>query len=128
MSQELRALDAAVAEKVMGYGVIQKAEDHRDGWGHTSEGGWFEFMPDLWVAGDPLHPVPHYSRDWSAMQRVVERMAELGWDVTMRNQRNPAANYAQFQNDDYRKHSESGTTLSLPEAVCRAALAAVGAG
>ncbi|HTG26083.1 MAG TPA: hypothetical protein VK681_39160 [Reyranella sp.] len=66
--------------------------------------------------------VPHYSSTWSGMELVVERMAALGWDCEMQVCEGFGTSAEFTAQPDRRAIHSSGT---LPECVCRAALAAL---
>jgi hypothetical protein len=106
MSNELtnRELNRLVAEKVMGLHV-QFSNAHGGDWTGTSiETGYARVLP--------------YSTDISAAMKVVEKMRSEGYLVFIRGKETWTVQF-----EGLVVANESATTL--PEAICRAALAAI---
>lgn len=101
-----RELDALTAEKVMGLRVV-RCPDHGDCI------YWHAYGPDR-----PDGQLPEYSTDIAEAWQVVEKLRDLDpeiwWDVHWE---------CVFNTNDSRVW---GTADTAPEAICRAALAAVG--
>jgi hypothetical protein len=97
-----RELDALVAEKVMGADVVV-----RDG--------------RAYINGNPYDRLPNYSTDIAHAWQIVERMAD--WRVVI--ERVPSGEWEVMF--DTRRVFENVKADTLPLAICRAALAAVGA-
>lgn len=109
-----RELDALVAEKVMGWKRLP--------------GNWRGI---IWA--DPQYPATgtirseeHFeaSTDPGAAWKVVEAMRAKGWDYEIGSEDTGDSVYCEFSKDKSEGHVYETT---MPEAVCRAALAAVGA-
>lgn len=159
MSQELsgRALDAAVAEKVMGEvqpsgEPMPYSENYRNGFDRYLATGPISSPEGNWLCiyqyenGDVAEWIPRpFSSDWSAMQRVVGRMNELGhrlelfqadkrrWGPDAVTKLIPLPGEMEHEHDAWFALFDNGMggTPSMgetaPLALCRAALAAVGA-
>lgn len=118
-----RELDAAVAERVMGWHVESVNYPHTD-----------EYF-DNWVDADG---VGHYSVNKSADQwlpsefiqhamQVVEKMRKRGWKVILSNSTlNETWEAAMFHNSEGVTWQRVAAEGPLPEAICLAALQAVG--
>lgn len=103
-----RELDFLVSTHVMGMVAFKGAL-----------GCWFENTPD---EEDVAHVLPHYSSDMVAAWRVVERMETLGFHMDM-------LRYVGGRADVRFVSGDGGGVCGLrpvPEAICHAALAAVG--
>lgn len=111
-----RALDALVAEKVMGF--------------RRSE-AWLDASPRHYA--DPEWPdytqeTPRYSTDIGAAWQVVENLADRGWKVDVQNRYYPCwAVHVHFPLPDTRNVFETSELLfgAVPHAICLAALKAV---
>lgn len=105
-----RALDAAVAEKVMGEKV------------------WCHPITRIWRMGDNSYradkSIPAYT-SWDAAGQVVERLKELGYVVKMEAW--PEAWYWAYVGREDEAPWEAAEPESMPLAICRAALAALAA-
>jgi Phage ABA sandwich domain len=146
-----RELDALVAEKVMG--LAWEKVTHTMGWAVTVDGSREPITRDEWelrrngqpiiVSGPLMHglyacPVPGYSTDIAAAWEVVEKL-DAGWFFQVeridgdyheptgyREPGRKARWAASFQR--WRTSIPfSAVANSVPEAICRAALKAVGA-
>jgi hypothetical protein len=120
-----RALDALVAEKVMGWTAL-----------HRRDGGSAEYLgtvPDNSFVGastakripGKTYCVPEYSTDIAAAWLVVERMRADGWWPEVKylvDWDNAAKWYAACHRPP---HQWSATAATAPLAICRAALAAL---
>lgn len=125
---DLRALDREVAEKVMGV-TVERKEFAFAGIGYritTTHPAFFQHSEaEAWSR------CAAYSSDPSAMMEVVEKMREKGWSVgmsTVLSVTPPLREQwrATFMRErDAVMDRESAMADALPEAVCRAALAAV---
>jgi len=102
-----------IAEKVMGWLPFQLVEG----------GDWFRGE----LGDDPAYPIglPDFTTDGNAMLMVIERMRELGWvcELTADATANRLCIFGKFI-DGHLIETKS-TALTLPEAVCKAALAAM---
>jgi hypothetical protein len=110
--QELDAIDAEVARHIIGFGdrVKRYAGSSR------------------WHIGDAFPvAVRQYSRDWSAMGEVVEKMRADGYGWSFESMNNLQYR-AEFAPGNYGTDAEEYRSIqdSLPLAVALAALAAVG--
>lgn len=117
-----RELDAEVAEKVMGWRDL------------GDDGRWVSGVCPTAKAGD-VYPTPvgdginryapPFSEEIQFAWDVIGKMRELGWLAAVIQ--GPSLWEAQFahSNDDFADVSCEGITA--PEAICRAALAALGA-
>lgn len=128
---DLRALDREIATKVMGCDVrLERCGPDDDPWyrPHCACGG-------AWGRSHARQPeterehyfgasvLAEYSSDPSAMMQVIQKMREKGWDVAMSTMLVVGQWHVAFVTDDELVDAEA---LTLPEAVGRAALAAVG--
>lgn len=151
-----RALDVAVAERVLGLRVV--ARDWPCGYppsggpleaSYWPEGDAFRRMPDaVWAdraddwppavrvaGGAPMayvQPVPRYSSDWAAAGEVLERLGALGYHARVQSPFAPGKPWW----CGFTPHGCSGwngrpdyqeSGATGPEAICRAALATVDA-
>jgi hypothetical protein len=109
--EELRALDALVAEKVMGWSEIV------DGWGLRP-------IEQRQHGRESIKErVPLYSLNIASAMEVVERMRKQGWSFacTLYEGKLPYASFCRGT----AASSKNAEADSLPEAICRAALAAI---
>lgn len=106
-----RELDAKVAEKVMGWWAIMLPADDR----MVASG-----IPPK--EGHEREGVPHYSTSIEAAWEVVEKMHQEWWFTLVQG---PDGWLADFYNDMDVRHRAKAKTA--PEAICLAALKAVGA-
>lgn len=117
-----RERDALVAEMVMGWGAVVM--------GATSVAGGVE--PGSHYPG--AVPVPPYTTDIAAAWRVVEHMANDGFDFEVSGDPydGDESRFAYFYKGDSNAPWKSGTVeakawaSAAPEAICRAALRAMG--
>lgn len=153
-----RELDALVAERVMGWtrvrnepAVYPTKSEHSSGQVIIAPRGWMN--PD----GDVLHgqrpgtepddnyaiaDIPHYSTRIGAAWQVLEKMREMGWQITLHCAESPVrpSDWAPFVATPFRLEPEPnpdreiavmhnrnpGVGDTAPEAICRAALKTVG--
>ena len=122
-ANNLRQLDAEVAERVMGFQPCRCSFVHAV---------ISPPPPRCASCGRPLSPP--YSSDISAAFQVVERMRELGWEVEVDSHSEPSSTWrVRFEP---RKHETTSLAnrvwaatiewdASLPLAICKAALDAL---
>jgi hypothetical protein len=133
---ENRELDALVAERVMGWPVLTQPDNPK------GNDEWYASLPFPCLI---LHPWGGYwlQRGWldmvdfrpsesiEAAMQVVEKMTQLGFRfryVMRGNFENNGLHHAAFDHADWADANplyQSPLAKSLPEAICRAALAAV---
>jgi len=122
-----RELDAKVAEKVMGLEVYRSRQDWmQKGMPHIAEWAETVFYPAYWHPEYELATVvSNYSTDIKASFEVVEKLGEDGWIVTLHRDLKWFCDLVWFTADDttWLPTTEADT---LPEAICKAALKAVG--
>jgi hypothetical protein len=118
-----RDLDARVAIEVMGWTELWSGGKYRMAYPPCEQ-----VMPT--INESERHHVPHYSTDMTAAWCVVERMRELGWTEHIRGYigDDRGEHVCTFYNDDQMIDSEWHWADTAPEAICAAALAAVGGG
>ena len=124
---DLLALDAEIAERIMGRAVTRDAyvyDPAGGGAGFTGPGFTDTFLP----ATGSMEMIPRYSTSGDAMLEVLARMKALGWKPYL-SEPSDGTHLATFvrsasiiQEDEVVK----ATAPTLPEAVARAALKAVG--
>lgn len=118
MSDDLRELDAQVAERIMGWLPPSHADTvamrGRQFMSHSTYDGLY-----LSPLGE-IRQVPRYSSDIAAAMEVVERLQIDGYDVEMLGH---DGWYVVFRETHAPTPKTFGATL--PEAICRAALKAV---
>lgn len=114
MTDELRELDRMVAEKVMGWQLAEA-------WTPGSQEPWWR-KADGWMV-----PLPPFTTDIAAAWQVVERMRELGWYYGVSGSIS-IGEIAMFRVLGDAALVRSGTASTAPEAICRAALAALETG
>ena len=121
-----RELDAKVAEKVMGLEVFTSRQDWmQKGMPHIAEWAESVIYPAFWHPKFELATVVDpYSTDIKAAWEVVEKLGEDGWIVTLHRDFKWYCDLTWFTEDDTASTSVEANTL--PEAICKAALAAVG--
>lgn len=122
MSEQLsgRALDLAVAERVMGFDRLTARIDpmNRDG-----EPQYYMGYP----LGHDFAPV--YSQSIEAAMQVVENMREQGWSITLTDDDDRSGDHTWFV--EFTKHDAKyfltgeAADNELPVAICRAALEAL---
>ena len=135
-AMELRERDAVVAEKVMGleylcvgyFGTEDETPRMRElhGWmgrvGIWSVGSYFVNVDsDFWIEAERRQ----YTTSWDAMREVVEKMRAAGWSWSVDHTwgaRYARAGFTRLHKDEY----ASGYAEAAPEAVCIAALTALG--
>jgi hypothetical protein len=110
-----QALDQLVAEKVMGW-TLKKIGDHRV-WGQT---GWAP--AGNYTTGEKVFAP---STDIAAAWEVVERLNKLHIDVDVHSNASGKKSVVAWGQVE---SVNSGHVLSVPLAICRAALKVVGAG
>lgn len=141
-----RALDAAIAVEVMGYRwyvgeYIGPSEGSAtrmfflspEGVKRFRDGGDWRMAesPDY---RDAVPVVPEFSSSWSAVQMVVEKMREKGWNFQVFGPETGNEKWRgkfEFHVHPLSAHQERrvvGVADTFPIAVCRAALAAVRGG
>lgn len=116
-----RDLDAAVAERVMGW---RRNPDYKN-----IEVPILDMAFEWYVSGYGSNDLPRYSESIEAAMRVVEKMRELGRVVRMQAWRigEWAVSFSKYTKPDYAMvETEWGYGDTLPEAICRAAYAAIG--
>lgn len=108
-----RALDAVVAERVMGWRIDDPEEDAWVKDANTLSGRTFGAHVSEWSP----------STDIAAAMEVVEKMRADGWSFasTLYEGQLPYASFCKGT----AKSSRNAQATTLPEAICRAALAAV---
>ena len=106
-------LDALVAEKVMG-------------WERYDRHGWWLTNPAEHL-DRALAVLPDYafSTSWEGVGLVIERMRELGWEMALDDLRYSYRAVFRRRQDEELRYSQSRQRPTAPEAVCRAALAAL---
>lgn len=128
-------LDAAVAERVMGYRwwrtTLRYSTEVRRALCHP------EFKNDEWQLADGTEEaftgsnpfLPFYSTSWAAAMDVVAKMQADGWKVEMTDDSCETIMpwfVSFFRSDEKHFEIHDSGAETLPEAICRAALAAVG--
>lgn len=140
-----RELDAEIHVRVMGFPLESKlvgdgasketalrCEPENAAWRVRSEADkyWDRFSPD---GSERVVIAPHYSESIEAAMAVVEKMAQLGWQIEMVNAHklhtlvtdNSRIWYVRLINDENDLNNWSEERESLPEAISRAALKAL---
>lgn len=110
-----RDLDAAVAERVMGWFLVDRREM-----------GWKPNGPDVWATGDEENPTFQLftpSTSISAAMEVVEKMRQRGYRWNAQTPRGRGWEIQCYLTTT-RGRGDKFKGL-LPEAICRAALAAI---
>jgi len=120
MSEYHARVDALVAEHVMGWAdVAYVATGYGDGRNNTREGYWYEWRGrrtrDTWT---PHEQIPPFSTSIAHAWRVVEKMRELGWNITVCAQDMLGCTMHKFRESCYVEAD------SIPWAICLAALQA----
>ena len=105
-------LDALVAERVMGWKVHRYKSLHTTGWIPEEVGVIFPFEP---------------SRKALGMERVLDRMIALGWNPSMDYDKADGGWLVVMCGKGDYEDAPKFTSMNLNEAVCKAALIAVGA-
>lgn len=116
-----RDLDAAVAERVMGW---QRQPDYNY---------WMSFPAGESFSLHALIATWSPSESIEAAMQVVEKMWQLGWSIEMANggklgtlaTARIVSWYVRFVEDENDLNNWSAEAETLPEAICRAALRAV---
>lgn len=124
-----RNLDAAVAERIMGWANV--------------ESGCYTPIGQEWCGDDPEGTggfnrtgrkiIPRYSERIADAMEVVEKMWQADWQVEMVNGHklntlitdNVQIWYVRFINNENDMDNWSAEAATLPEAICRTALAAL---
>ena len=114
-------LDALVAEKVMGWkkwrgvdGYDVWIRQETDGWTHTvARESWP--AKQMWAAFQEWKPSSNMSNVWEA----VEKLQSMGWTWQMSVERGVFRAYC-------RASSQGESDISMPHAICLAALRVVG--
>ncbi len=126
MSNELRKLDAEVAEKVMGW-LRWDGEDDWNGPAHTT----FFCSDSQWLTvyeGGAEEPTQYFSpsTDIAAAFQVAEKMTatNTNWEVEIDQQRGSSEKWKVIFWDGSDPSAQAGAE-TLPLAICRAALKAV---
>lgn len=123
-----RELDIAIAERVMGYDWWRsKVSGKRCLFPEGRQYPWFIYRAtgDEQLTADYDHQVPPYSTSIEAAMEVVEKLRTEHWCVTLMNQFSKGPQwYVSFETVEGETYA---TCDSLPEAICLAALKAVGA-
>lgn len=109
-----RELDAAVAEKVMGWTNFDLGASVH----------WRRGTPPDWLNRSQRTDIPPYSSSWAAAGLVVEALRKRG--CRMKLVENPDGWFCEFYKDG--RAAGYWEAASMPEAVARAALAALEAG
>jgi hypothetical protein len=117
--QELsgRELDAAVAERVMGWERVHEESTwngyatHKQLLGSSPAGRKYGCY-------DPVYGVPHYSRDWSSGGLVIEEMRK-------RTESREWTTFVEFLADETDCDYDELMMKISPDLICRAALAAM---
>ena len=112
-----RDLDAQVAEKVMGFSILI-ADKPMLGFIGQGDPYWLD-------AYKQPRMTPFYSTDIKAAFEVVEKLGKDGWIVTLHRDFNWYCDLAWLTEDDTTWTSADAAD-TLPEAICLAALKAVG--
>lgn len=115
-------LDSAIAERVMQWTLADR------------RGMRWDQGPEVWITGDEENPTEqdwHPSESIRAAMQVVEKLAEGPWAVTMssgdeRTEKEWFVEFIGVSEDGAHLLTGEGASDKLPEAVCRAALDAVG--
>jgi hypothetical protein len=121
-----RELDAEVAEKVMGW-QRHLTDSNREQYVVVPP-NWTDWSTARWLGHDLNELVPAYSTSIEAAWQVVARMISLGWSADLFQ--NSIGPMAKFEREGY-PTAYSGRygwddPSTMAEAICRAALAAVG--
>lgn len=122
-ADDLRRMDALVAEKVMGRKVWYDEDAHGDL--HI----WWEYFVDEsdgGVAGVQRLLAP-YTTDWAAAGQVVEKMRADGWNVSIVFKDTFPRLFWRVDFEKPREMQEGSERVdSAPLAICNAALRALG--
>lgn len=130
MTDELRELDAEIAEKVMGWTIVPEGERWRVSRTGEYANSWCVDSPNLAELDDDTddrlygrYAMPSYSSDISAAMSVVEKMRSQGWSFacTLYEGKLPYASFCKRT----AASSRNAEAESLSEAICRAALKTV---
>jgi len=118
-----RALDALVAEKVMGWRNLQPWTYGPPELVGTMSGQDPDIIPTR--AADEYRVVPRYSENVGDAWKVLEKMHDGGWFFCV-TQRNGLPWCSVWREDGDTFSIEGSVTDVLPVAICRAALLALG--
>jgi len=137
MAEQLsgRELDAAIAVRLFSFDWWRSTVTKRRAlFAEGKQPEWFKYRA---TGGETLCvdwdvSVPRFSESLEAAMQVVEKMRALGWQAILvlgrklgtRAVDNDPIWYAEFSDDSC--NEASAESESLPEAICRAALAAIG--
>lgn len=105
-----RELDTLIAERVFALTVVEDPVNYRG--------------VQIARAGREGSDLPHYSTDHAAAWQVVEQMQAQGWNFAC-DDMGGLPWWVEFSQAGYRRGGQN-TASTLPLAVCRAALAALG--
>jgi hypothetical protein len=107
-------LDAAIARRVFG-----APERTPNAWGYLEHGRQH-------VTKRPRPLYPPYSTDMAAAWRVVEHFAADGWNISLGKGHGTAEWFANLYHPDDHPNDYEADADTMPLAICRAALAALG--
>lgn len=119
-----KEMDAAVAEKVMGWHLV-KAPFGPRGWSEWQDMNGTAFRSGTSQSGAGFHPSTEITAAW----QVVEWMRQSGWFGLVGHREwggYDGEMYAEFSKPDGPEPTYWARANTAPLAVCRAALAAVG--
>lgn len=113
----LREIDALIAEKVMGLKVKELAG--YDGFGNEMHRDFYMFY-----GGDYKDMVPNYTTDIAQAFQVLDRLNTDGFEYRVGRERDGSAFVRLI--DKYGKFHAWALDMPVPEAICRAVIAALG--
>lgn len=136
MSEALqgRALDASVAEKVMGWKCPRHYQDERGNMKNCGVGGYLKYGAHTWARRQfyqrkeqqmvPCDHFDHYSTDITTAWQVVTQMSADGWKFELLQ--SCGMWYARFRKvNDPKRSGLCADADTAPMAICVAALRAV---
>lgn len=125
-----RDLDAAVAERVMGWTIAPEGNRWRVSATGEYINSWCVDSPNLADLDSDVddrlygrYAMPSYSTDIAAAMQVVEKMQERGFRIFIRDYEGVITWEVKFASVKGPSYEASGN--DLPEAICRAALQAI---